>query len=67
MQSGSLGLRTPANVYYGTAAEIRVQRAVTLDAAYVANPSRFAGRPILPRLPTVAWINEPEQALIQNA
>jgi putative transposase len=39
---------------------------VTLDAAYAANPSRFAGRPTPPKLPTVAWINEPQEALIQN-
>jgi putative transposase len=63
----ALGLHTPASVHYGTATEIRAQRAVTLDAAYAANPSRFAGRPTPPRLPTVAWINEPEEALIESA
>ena len=62
----ALGLHTPASVHYGTALEIRAQRAITLDAAYTANPSRFAGRPIPPALPTVAWINEPQEALIQN-
>jgi len=62
----ALGLHTPASVHYATATEIRAQRTVTLDAAYAANPSRFAARPIPPRLPTVAWINEPEEALIQN-
>lgn len=62
----ALGLHTPASVHFGTATEIRAQRAITLDAAYVANPSRFAGRPTPPKLPTVAWINEPEEALIQN-
>jgi len=62
----ALGLHTPASVHYGTAAEVRAQRAVTLDAAYAANPSRFAARPTPPKLPSVAWINEPQEALIQN-
>ncbi|MDA8101834.1 MAG: hypothetical protein M0Z34_02580 [Nitrospiraceae bacterium] len=31
-----------------------------------ANPSRFSGPPTPPKLPTVAWINEPQEALIQN-
>ena len=36
-----VGLHTPASVHYGTAAEIRAQRAATLDVAFVANPTRF--------------------------
>lgn len=64
-----IGLHTPASVHYGTATEIREQRAATLDAAYTANPARFRHRPPTPpKLPTVAWINEPSQeALIQSA
>jgi putative transposase len=64
-----IGLHTPASVHYGTAGEIRAQRAVTLDAAYAANPARFRHqRPHPPKLPTVAWINEPTpQALIKSA
>ena len=62
----ALGLHTPASVHYDTATEIRAQRAVTLNAAYAANPSRFAARPVPPALPTIAWINEPEEALIQS-
>jgi putative transposase len=55
-----IGLHTPASVHYGTATEIRAQRAETLDAAYAANPGRFNGRrPAPPKLPTVAWINNP--------
>jgi putative transposase len=54
---------TPASVHYGTAAEVRAQRAETLSAAYAANPARFRYRePEPPRLPTVAWINDPERA-----
>jgi putative transposase len=55
-----IGLHTAASVHYGTATEIRAQRAETLDAAYAANPRRFCGRrPTPPRLPTIAWINNP--------
>jgi putative transposase len=64
-----IGLHTPASVHYGTAGEIRAQRAVTLDAAYTANPARFGHRrPTPPQLPIVAWINEPTpEALIRSA
>lgn len=63
-----IGLHTPASVHYGTAAEVRVQRQHTLDAAYAAHPERFGDRrPTAPKLPTVAWINQPSQeALIQT-
>ena len=64
-----IGLHTPASVHYGTAREIRAQRAVTLDAAYAANPARFGHRrPQPPKLPTIAWINHPTpQTLIKSA
>ena len=64
-----IGLHTPASVHYGTAGEIRAQRAITLDAAYAANPARFRHRrPRPPKLPTVAWINQPTpEALIRSA
>ncbi len=64
-----VGLHTPASVHYGTAHEIRAQRAATLDAAYAAKPARFRHRrPTPPKLPTVAWINQPTpQALIKSA
>ena len=63
-----IGLHTPASLHYGTAHAIREQRAATLDAAYAANPGRFCGRrPTPPKLPKVAWINEPSrEALIKN-
>jgi putative transposase len=64
---GALGLHTPASVHFGTATEIRASRAVVLDAAYAANPNRFAKPPVPPKLPTAAWINEPApEALIQT-
>jgi putative transposase len=63
-----VGLHTAASVHYGTATEIRAQRATTLDAAYTANPARFRHqRPTPPKLPTVAWINQPTpEALIKS-
>ena len=64
-----IGLHTPASVHYGTATEIRARRAATLEAAYTANPARFRHRqPQPPKLPTIAWINEPTpEALIKSA
>ncbi len=63
-----IGLHTPASVHYGTATAIREQRAEVLDAAYAANPDRFRRKhPSPPKLPTVAWINDPSrEALIQS-
>ena len=65
-----IGLHTPASVHYGTAVEVRAERAHTLDAAYQADPARFRHRrPSPPKLPTAAWINDPAQreARIQTA
>lgn len=60
---------TPASVHFGTATEVRAQRQQTLNAAYTAHPERFGNRrPVPPKLPAVAWINQPSQeALIQTA
>lgn len=60
-----IGLHTPASVHFGIANEIRAQRAAVLDAAYQANPDRFRGRPVPPRIPGAAWINQPP-AVIQT-
>jgi putative transposase len=55
-----IGYHTPASVHFGTATEVRAQRAETLRAAYAENPARFHyRRPEPPKLPTIAWINEP--------
>ena len=64
-----IGLHTPASVHHGTAGEIRAQRQTTLDAAHAAHPQRFGSRrPVAPKLPTAAWINQPSpEALIQTA
>jgi putative transposase len=61
-----IGYHTPASVHYGTAVEVRAKRAVTLDAAYAANPTRFHRRPHPPELPTRAWINEPTETDAHN-
>jgi putative transposase len=55
-----LGLHTPASVHFGTAAAIRADRAEVLTAAYTRNPERFSRRPEPPKLPTIAWINPPD-------
>ena len=65
-----IGYHTPASVHYGTAAEVRAQRTETLEAAYAANPARFRHRkPEPPKLPIIAWINEPaaEEEVTQKA
>jgi len=63
-----IGYHTPASLHYGTATEVRAQRQVTLDAAYAANPCRFRHRrPQAPKLPTIAWINEPSEDAAQTA
>lgn len=63
-----IGYHTPASVHYGTATEVRAKRAETLDAAYAANPARFRHRrPEPPKIPAVAWINEPTEDVIQTA
>jgi putative transposase len=63
-----IGYHTPASVHYGTAEEVRTQRAAILAAAYAANPARFRGRqPEPPKLPTVAWINDPNEEITQKA
>ena len=57
-----IGYHTPASVYWGTATEIRAQRAAVLDAAYQTHPERFVrGRPAPPPLPDVVYINPPQQ------
>jgi putative transposase len=57
-----IALMTPEAVHYGTAVELTERRAVTLDAAFAANPIRFKGlAPKPPELPTAAWINPPKK------
>ena len=58
----AIGYMTPHSVHYGLAADLRVIRQATLDAAFTAHPHRFKGkRPQLPPMPTAAWINPPPE------
>jgi putative transposase len=62
-----IGFHTPADVHYGRAELVRAQRARVLDAAYAAHPERFVRKPPAPpELPTVAWINKPEEATLDT-
>ncbi|MFJ6464960.1 transposase [Streptomyces sp. NPDC091387] len=53
-----IGWHTPASVHFGTAGEVRDQRAVTLAQAYTRHPERFSRRPRPPALPQTAWIDD---------
>jgi putative transposase len=57
-----LGLHTPADVHFGRAPLIQLERARVLGAAYAAHPERFVRQlPIPPPLPGPAWINKPQE------
>jgi putative transposase len=57
-----IGYMTPEAMHYGLADTMQRQRAVTLEAAYLAHPNRFKGNvPRPPTLPVAAWINQPKQ------
>ena len=57
-----IGYHTPASVHFGTADEVRAERALVLTAAYAAHPDRFVnGAPTPPKLPGPAWINKPKE------
>jgi putative transposase len=46
-------------VHFGTADAIDEARQITLTEAFNTNPARFANRPTPPKIPHVAYINEP--------
>lgn len=56
-----IGLHTPFTVHIGTAHAIQHKRAETIEAFRATNPQRFTRQPALPKLPTVAWINRPDE------
>lgn len=57
-----IGYHTPADVHYGRAEHLREKRAVVLSGAYDLHPERFVRKPPEPpKLPTVAWINQPKE------
>lgn len=48
-------------MHFGTAADVRAERAKVLNAAYAAHPERFVNKaPVPPPLPGAAWINKPK-------
>ena len=60
-----IGLHVPSDVHYGRAEAIRDKRATVLMTAYANHPERFVHKaPEPPALPTVAWINRPEEIAI---
>jgi putative transposase len=57
-----LGFHTPADVHFGRAPLIQLERARVLQAAYAAHPERFVRQlPLPPPLPGPAWINKPQE------
>jgi putative transposase len=62
-----IGFHPPADVHHGRVELVRAQRARVLDAAYAAHPERFVRKPpVPPGLPAAAWINKPEQHLLDT-
>jgi transposase InsO family protein len=56
-----IGYMTPHAVHHDEADALNLQRAETLNAAFLAHPRRFRGiTPKPPALPTAAWINPPK-------
>jgi putative transposase len=57
-----LGFHTPADVHFGRAASVQVERARVLRVAYAAHPERFVRQvPVPPPLPGRTWINRPPE------
>jgi putative transposase len=62
-----IGFHTPADVHYGRAEQVRAERAVVLEAAYATHPERFVRKPPAPpKLPTIAWINQPTEEAVST-
>lgn len=57
-----IALLPPADVHFGRGGAVLAGRQATLDAAYLCHPERFtAGPPRVPALPTVVYINPPNE------
>ncbi|MCD2158139.1 integrase core domain-containing protein [Rhodococcus cerastii] len=54
-----IGWHTPASVHFGTADAIDDARHITLTEAFNTHPARYANRATPPKIPHVAYINEP--------
>ncbi len=55
-----IGLHTPFSLHIGTAQASQHKCAATIEAFRAANPQRFTREPSLPKIPTAAWINRPD-------
>jgi putative transposase len=65
-QHSGIADHTPESVHNGLAVGILEQRAVVLEAAYVAHPERFIrAKPQPPALPTGVRINAPTKEMTQ--
>ena len=63
-----LGSIPLASVHYDTATEVRAMRNDVLAQASAENPARVRYRkPTAPKLPTIAWIKDPDNPLAQSA
>ncbi|MFD5660155.1 hypothetical protein [Streptomyces hirsutus] len=56
-----IGRHTPASVHFGTAEEVRDQRAATLAEAYAHHPERIGRRPRPPEMPKTVRLNDPAE------
>jgi putative transposase len=57
-----IGYMTPHTVHYGEALALNLQRAATLNTAFIAHPQRFKGiAPRPPSVPLAVWINPPKK------
>ena len=68
-QHSGIGFHTPANVHYGHAAAVAIERSATLAAARAKHPERFTttSGPKILALPGPAWINQPKEITEQLA
>ena len=58
----ALGFHSAADVHFGRAPMLQLERARVLEAAYAAHPERFVRQlPLPPPLPGPAWINKPPE------
>ena len=58
-------LSHPADVHFGRAGAVQIERARVLQAAYAAYPERFVRQlPLPPLLPGPAWINKPPEVTL---
>jgi putative transposase len=60
-QHSGIAYLTPAQVHYGQAPTILLERQLVMDEAYARNPERFRRHPIVAKLRSSVWINDPQK------